>query len=224
MTFVCFARCNLKLHRGQGHVSPRYGSVRNSRVAVLPKLQRMIILRCISIAKSPGTFASEIPPILNSHRACGRLCLRCAEPRIKLQGNSLLYPPPSRASFSNRGPRPSVAIRNSAEARIRCFSRVRLPLPGRKKKGWRVLASVFTRLLLRHIDSKTKPERYLLPGTVLFPTMLSWIIERAARTRRDIAATEPVNIYFIFLDTFRLPPISGRSRKISVCKASTKCL
>lgn len=34
------------------------------------------MLRCISIAKSPDTFASEIQPILNSHRACGRLCLR----------------------------------------------------------------------------------------------------------------------------------------------------
>lgn len=75
----------LELHRARlEYPRPRYGSVRNSRAAALPKLQRMIILRGrISIAKSPDTFASEIPrPILNSHRACGRLCLLIVVPAL----------------------------------------------------------------------------------------------------------------------------------------------
>lgn len=89
MTFECFVCSYLELHRAAPGISCRYGSVRNSPAAVLPKLQRMIILRCISIAKSPGTFPTEIPPILNSHRACGRLCLRCVVPALNCKETQL---------------------------------------------------------------------------------------------------------------------------------------
>ena len=80
MTLEYFARARIWNYIAVGYTRCCYGSVRNLRAAALPKLQRMIILRCVSIAKSPDTFATEIPPILNSHRACGRLCLRIVVP------------------------------------------------------------------------------------------------------------------------------------------------
>lgn len=85
-------------------IACRYGSVRNSRAAALPKLQRMIILRCISIAKSPDTFASEILPILNSHRPRGRLCLRIVVATFNFKNTVC------RARFPLIGPRPSLSL------------------------------------------------------------------------------------------------------------------